>query len=318
MIEPPTVTIVVPVLNEEAHIDACLAAVDVQTFGEIIEVLVVDGGSSDRTVERAGAHPSVRVLDNPRRIQAAALNIAIAEAKGDVIVRVDGHCVIAPDYVERCVDALASTGAAMVGGAMTPTGVGWKQRGIAAAMSSPVGAGPARFHVGGPPGWVDTVYLGAYRTDVVRLAGGYADVAANEDAELAVRMEGHGGVWFDPSIRSTYTPRAEFTGVARQFFLYGRSRAATLRKHPASLSARQLPAPLLVLALLSPWRRRVVLTYGLLLGAQTAVVARRQGSVAAGFGLAVPLMHLTWGAGFLLGLIRPPAPLRSDGPESRD
>src|SRR5205085_3230075 len=98
----PTVTVAIPVLDEAPHIDACLRAVAAQTYGDVIEVLVVDGGSSDDTCALAARHPGVRVLHNPRRIQAAALNIALAAAQGEAFVRVDGHCLIAPDYVERC------------------------------------------------------------------------------------------------------------------------------------------------------------------------------------------------------------------------
>jgi glycosyltransferase involved in cell wall biosynthesis len=226
----PTVTVLIPTYQEAAAIDACLEAVAAQTYGAIVEVLVVDGGSDDETRALAGAHPGVAVLDNPDRIQAAALNIGIAAARGEVIVRVDGHCLIASDYVERCIAALDASGAAMVGGAMTPVAEGAVQEGIAAAMSSPFGAGPARFHTGGEAGWVDTVYLGAYRTDLVRQVGGYAtDVGVNEDAELAHRMAGHGGIWFDPTICSTYTPRSSLRAVARQFYRYGRSRASSSR-----------------------------------------------------------------------------------------
>jgi succinoglycan biosynthesis protein ExoA len=147
MMDRPTVTVAVPVLNEELHINHCLDALAVQTYPNIVEVLVVDGGSWDGTREMAGKRPGVRVLDNPRRIQAAALNVALGEAKGDVLVRVDGHCIIASDYVEQCVAALSRTGAAMVGGAMTPVGESPTTRGIAAAMCSPLGAGPGRFHI---------------------------------------------------------------------------------------------------------------------------------------------------------------------------
>jgi hypothetical protein len=191
----------------------------------------------------------------------------------------------------------------MVGGAMSPVANGWRHRGIAAAMASRVGAGPARFHIGGAPGWVDTVYLGAYRAEAAREVGGYAaEFAVNEDAEFAFRMKPRGGVWFDPSIRSTYTPRPDFVALGRQFFRYGRGRAATVRRHPGSLSPRQLAAPLLVLALLSPWRRPAALAYAGVVVAATAGVVRREGSAAAGFACALPVMHCSWGAGFLLGL----------------
>jgi hypothetical protein len=248
----------------------------------------------------------VRLLENPRRIQAAALNIALAEADGEVFVRVDGHCVIAPDYVERCVEALEETGAAMVGGAMNPVADEWLPRGIAAAMTSPLGAGPARFHVGGEGAWVDTVYLGAYATALARMVGGYReDVGVNEDAELAIRMRREGGVRFDPSIRSTYIPRSSVRAVVRQFYRYGRSRAATVRHHPADVAPRQLVAPLLVLGLASPWRRPVGAAYAAVIVAAGARQLARDPRSALGFSLALPAMHVPWGLGFLRGLLVP-------------
>ena len=302
----PTVTVAIPVLNEEAHLGACLDTLAAQTYSAVVEVLVADGGSTDATRSVAARYPGVRVLDNPGRIQSAGLNVALAAAVGEVFVRVDGHCTVAPDYVERCVDTLARTGAAMVGGAMRPVAEGWVQEGIAAAMASSAGAGPARFHVGGESGWVDTVYLGAYRTDLARQVGGYAtDVGVNEDAELAIRMAPRGGVWFDESIRSTYVPRSSLTAVARQFYRYGRSRALTVRRHPSSVAARQLAAPALVLALCTPWRRRVMVAYGAAVaaaGLRTMVCAPRS---AVGLTLSLPAMHLSWGAGFLRGLALP-------------
>ena len=298
----PTVSVVIPTYRESAHIEETLSAVRDQTYPRIVEVLVVDGGSDDSTRELAAVR-GARVLENPDQVQAAGLNIGIAAAVGEVIVRVDGHCTIAPDYVERCVESLGRTGAAMVGGAMSPI----RERGIPAAigmaMASPLGAGPARFHRGGPPGWVDTVYLGAYRRADAVAIGGYAtDVGVNEDAEFAIRMAPRGGVWFDPSIRSSYSPRETLRMVVKQFGIYGASRALTVRKHPSSLAVRQLASPLLVLGLCSPWRRRV-------LGAYLAVVAAeavRQAASAGRDGLLVapvlPAMHVPWGIGFLVGL----------------
>jgi hypothetical protein len=193
---------------------------------------------------------------------------------------------------------------------MTPAAHGRVQEAIAAAMGSPIGAGPARFHASTEPGWVDTVYLGAFWAADARAVGGYAeDVGVNEDAEFAIRLAPLGGVWFDPDIRSIYAPRADLAAVARQFYRYGRSRAATVRRHPRSLSPRQLAAPALVLGLASRWRRPV-------LGAYTAVVVgwgvagRSSRSPLAG--LVLPLMHLPWGAGFLVGLVcGPPRAIRA-------
>ena len=318
----PPVTVAIPVFNEGRHIDACLDAVEAQTYGNVVEVLVVDGGSTDATREivlRRGG--KVRLLHNPRRIQAAALNVALAEAAGQVFVRIDGHCTIAPDYVECCVETLSATGAAMVGGAMDPHGDGWLGEGIAAAMTSRFGVGPARFHLGGAPGWVDTVYLGAYPTALARTVGGYAeDVGVNEDAEFAIRMRPHGGIRFEPSIRSTYTPRGSLSAVTRQFYRYGRSRAATVRRHPGSIAPRQLVAPLFLAGLLSPWRRPVLAAYAAVLAVAAADQARRAPRAVPGLLVTLPAMHLPWGAGFFRGLVAGPpqvnVPAAASAPDS--
>jgi glycosyltransferase involved in cell wall biosynthesis len=306
------VSVLIPTYNEEEHLERCLASIEEQTSA-VDEVFVVDGGSVDRTREIARQHARVIVLDNPRRMQAAALNIGLAAATGEVIVRVDGHCVLERDYVERAVEALRSSGAAVVGGAMQPVGRTRIERAIAAAMTSPFGAGPARFHVGGSPGWVDTVYLGAFRSEVLRDAGGWAeDVGVNEDAELAHRLRDRGGVWFDPALRSQYMPRSSLRSLCRQFFRYGRSRAATVRRHPSSLAVRQLAAPALVVGLMSPRRRAVAMVYGGIVAVACTRACRREVDVAVPFAVALPLMHVSWGTGFLLGAITgPPRPRTS-------
>lgn len=305
----PTVTVAVPVLDEACNIEDCLTSVAAQGYAGVVEVLVVDGGSTDATPKLARRFPKVRVLDNPARIQSAGLNLALSQAVGEVIVRVDGHCRLAPDYVERCIEALETTGAAMVGGAMRPVGEGWLGSGIAAALTSRLGAGTARFHTGGASGFVDTVYLGAFRRRVAVGVGGFAsDLAVNEDAEFAIRMAPHGGIWFDRGIVSSYIPRRDLAKLGRQFFRYGRGRAATVRRHPRSLSPRQLAAPLLVLSLLTPWRLTVTGTYATLVGGRALLQLRRRPSSALGLLLAIPTMHLPWGAGFLLGLVDPARP----------
>jgi succinoglycan biosynthesis protein ExoA len=159
---------------------------------------------------------------------------------------------------------------------------------------------------------VDTVYLGCYSAEMARRKGGYRlDVGVNEDAELALRLGSDRGVWFDPAITATYTPRDSLPGLARQFYRYGVSRAATVRRHPRSLSPRQLAAPLLVLGLLSPWRRRVALVYGGAVAGRAVMELASDPASAAGLLLVLPTMHVSWGIGFLggaSGLGHPPGP----------
>lgn len=310
-------TVVVPTFNEERHLRATLDSVAAQTYPAIVEILVADGRSTDQTRDIAREFTGVRVVDNPARAQSAGLNRALDAAYGEITVRVDGHCVLADDYVERCVEALEGTGAAMVGGAMTPAPevscASATQRGIAAAMASRLGAGPARFHVGGKPGWVDTVYLGAFRTQAARAVGGYAeDVGVNEDAEFAIRMRAQGGIWFDPRIRSVYVPRSTVASLGRQFYRYGRSRALTARRHPRQVRLRQLAAPALVLGMLSRRRRQIAVAYASVVLVRAAREVGKDRGSALSFAAALPVMHFCWGVGFIRGVLVP----QSVGPAS--
>lgn len=303
--DPPSVAVLIPTYNEVNSIGQCLDAVAMQAYSGTIEVVVIDGGSTDGTTDHVATRPNVRLVRNPRRVQAAALNIGLRACSSDVVVRVDGHTLIASDYIERCVGALRDSGAAMVGGAMTPCASGSVRGGIAAAMSSRFGAGPARFHTGGAAGWVDTVYLGAYWRQQALEVGGYLEVSVNEDAEFAYRMSAFGGIWFDPSIRSQYSPRSTLSELSRQFFRYGRGRARTSIRHPRSVRLRQLVAPALVVGLISPFRQKVALAYVLGLATAATVDGRRLGRRLPAYIAALPVMHLSWGTGFLLGLFRP-------------
>jgi succinoglycan biosynthesis protein ExoA len=302
----PAATVVVPVLNEEQHLGACLDSIVAQDYPGELEILVVDGGSIDGSRSIAASYPEVSVLENPRGFQSAGLNIALAVARGQVFVRVDGHSTIAPDFVRRSVEALQRTGAAMVGAGLQPRKHGrWLQRSIAAAIVSPLGAGPAPFRRRGRSRWVDTAFLSSFWTSTARDLGGYdEDPNLNEDAEFAYRIAARGGVWYEESLASTYVGQGTLHGLAGQYYRYGRLRAGMVRRHPASLAARQLIAPLFLAALLSRRRRFVLLAYaGLLAG-----VAWRElpddPAAAAGLVGALPCMHVPWAMGFLAGLTR--------------
>jgi succinoglycan biosynthesis protein ExoA len=313
----PTVSIIIPVLNEGAMLEACLEAVTAQDYGVIEEIVVADGGSTDATREVASRFERVRIVENPRRSRPAGLNVALANATGDVLVRVDARTRLAPNYVSRCVEALESSGAAIVGGPMRYSCDNARERGIAAAMMSRLGAGPAEFRrLGGEPRFVDTVYLGAFRRKVIADLGGYDEWSGgNEDAELAFRAQSAGGVYLDPTIVSTYAVREGLRPLGRQFYRYGRNRARTVRKHPSSLSVRQLAIPVLAVGLLSPWRRAVGSAYVGVVLVRGAVEAIRDPTAAPVMMAALPTMHVSWGAGFVRGLLGPGVPRRTLVPE---
>jgi GT2 family glycosyltransferase len=274
----------------------------------------------------AGAFANVLVVDNPRRIRPAGLNAAIAAATGDVIVRVDARTALAPDYVERCVAALKLSGAAIVGGQMRYECHDARQRGIVAAMTSRLGAGPAAFRrEGGEARFVDTVYLGAFNANTIREMGGYDEWSGgNEDAELAWRAQDFGGVYLDPSIRSFYLGRDGLGSLARQFYRYGHNRARTIRKHPGSISYRQLAVPALFGGLVSPWRRKVLAAYVAGVLARGSMEFVSDPSAVPTLVAAFPTMHAAWGFGFARGITKrtgrqPPSPeSASDGNTSAD
>ena len=315
------VTIILPTYNEERHIDACLASVDAQTYGPSnLEVLVVDGRSEDHTRELASAWvdriPGLRVLDNPKRHQGAALNAGLAAAGNELIVRLDAHCRYADDYVERCVAALERTDATVVGGPMRPEGETPFGEAVAVATTTPISVGPGRFHHSEVEEWVDTVFLGAFRRDKILAAGAYDENIrqAAEDHELNFRItRGGGKILLDPTIRSVYHPRPTPVALWKQYHNYGQGKVSTLRKHGVLPTWRPIPPTLFVVGLLlgplwwqfEPTRVAFVVALGtyavVVLGTAAAKTGFRPGP-AMRTTAAIVIMHVSFGLGFLRGL----------------
>ncbi|MBA2529133.1 MAG: glycosyltransferase family 2 protein [Euzebyales bacterium] len=304
-----------PIRNEGGHLASSVAAVLAQDYPVGFEVVLAVGPSADDTAavaaRLAAGDPRVRVVGNPSGATAAGLNRAIAAARGEIIVRVDGHATLPPGYVRRAVELLDETGAVNVGGVMGAEGTTPFEQAVAAAMSSRFGVGDARFHYGGRPGPVDSVYLGVFRRDALAAAGGFDEAfVRTQDAELNHRLRAAGGiVWFSPELRVTYRPRGTMAGLARQYFDYGRWRRVVVRRHPESLRWRQVVAPLAVVANVSglalgiSGRRLGLLLPGTYLAAVlgASAVAGRQLPPAALARLpgVFAVLHHAWGAGFL-------------------
>ncbi len=341
--EWPLATVIIPVRNEAGSIADCLRAVQAQDYPpERLEIFVVDGGSGDGSreiVARATALDArFRRLDNPGGRVPVALNLGLAAAQGEVLLRIDAHTIVAPDYVRRCVERLRDSGAENVGGPMSPKGSSPLGRSIAAAMQCRFGVGPARFRYAREVEEVDTVYLGAFpRALFARIGGFNAAMVRNQDYEMNYRIRRAGGrILVDPAIRSTYLVRPDLPSLARQFYSYGYWKAQMLRRHPRSLRPRQLAAPALVAALAvaacatlaalcgvcrpqlpaaAVWLLPGVAALYLLASVGVSCsVAFRQGLRAA---LPLPAvfatMHLAWGAGFWVGVLLPPRLPPDDG-----
>jgi glycosyltransferase involved in cell wall biosynthesis len=316
--DTPLVTVVIPMRNEEAGIEACLASVLANRLPNgSFELLVLDGASDDRSPALvdaiAAGDPRLRRIPNPARLQAPAFNLGVAAARGRYLVRMDAHSLYADDYIAESVRLLEETGAENVGGVQRATGTTWLACAIAAAVSSKFAAGDAAYRNATTPSWTDTVYLGAWRTETLRRLGGMReDWAVNEDYEMNVRLRAAGGrIYLSPTIRSTYFVRASIPKLARQYARYGFWKVRTLLAHPSSLRWRQLVAPAFVLSLLAtPLTVALMGPLGaahLVLYAAANLLASLMTAAKSGWRLlpALPIIfltvHLSWGSGFLAG-----------------
>ena len=318
------VSILMPVRNEAGHIQRSLEAVLMQDYPpEHMEVLVADGMSEDGTrliVESyRAAHPNLRLVDNPGEIVPTGLNAALRVAQGEIIIRVDGHTIIAPDYVRQCVAALERSGADNVGGRMDALGQGGFGAAVARATSSPFGVGGARFHYSDSEEWVDTVYLGAWPRRVFEQVGLFdEELVRDQDDEFNYRLRENGGrILLSPAIRSVYTVRSMPHKLWKQYFQYGYWKVRVLQKHPRQMRPRQFVPPAFVLSLLAALALALVTPVGgwLLagiggaylaanLGAATLTAARRSWQHFLLLPMVYAILHLSYGSGFLVGLVR--------------
>lgn len=332
----PFVSIVVPTLNEERHIESCLASLIGQCEEGTYEILVMDGGSTDNTRDIVASfcerHSSVVLLNNPFRLQSAAMNLAarLASPQATVLLRADAHAHYAPDFVRCCVSALLRTGATSVVVPMqTQARPGaFQQASIAAAQSSRLGNGGSAHRTGGVSGFVDHGHHAAFDRSFFRSIGGYDETFThNEDAELDVRaIQAGGSVWMCAEAPVIYYPRDRLDRLARQYFRHGGGRARTLRKHNLRPRPRQLMPVVLLAGCLAgvavapfmPDLASLTLLYptACLSWGATQVIRQRDPRLIVG-GLALMTMHLSWGVGFLIGTARPsPGAIASIQPAS--
>ncbi|MFF1408325.1 glycosyltransferase family 2 protein [Streptomyces sp. NPDC058289] len=313
--QQPAVSVIMPVLNEERHLRNSVHHILGQEYGGEMEVVIALGPSRDRTDEIAAElvreDPRVHTVPNPTGRTPAALNAAIQASRHPIVVRVDGHGMLSPNYIATAVRLLEETGAQNVGGIMHAEGENPWEDAVAAAMTSRIGVGNAAFHTGGKAGPADTVYLGVFRREALEAAGGYnVEFVRAQDWELNFRIREAGGlIWFSPELKVQYRPRPSVRALAKQYKDYGRWRHVVARYHSGSINLRYLAAPAAVCAIaagvvvgaaVTPWA--FVLPAGYL-------AAITVGSVPAGKGLslkarlripvALATMHVCWGYGFL-------------------
>jgi glycosyltransferase involved in cell wall biosynthesis len=311
----PAVSVIMPVLNEERHLRNSVRHILEQDYPGELEVVIALGPSTDRTdaiaAELVAEDLRIHTVPNPSGRTPAALNAAIKASRHPVVVRVDGHGMLSPDYIATAVRLLDQTGAGNVGGLMYAEGENAWEEAVAAAMTAKIGVGNAAFHTGGAAAPADTVYLGVFRREVLEQAGGYnVEFIRAQDWELNYRIREAGHlIWFSPELRVSYRPRPSVRALAKQYKDYGRWRRVVTRYHRGSVNLRYLAAPAALLAnaagivvgaALTPWALVVPAGY---------LAAIALGSLPAGKGLsaaarlripvALATMHMCWGYGFL-------------------
>ena len=316
----PEVSIIMPVRNEAASLDAALASVCSQATEASIEVIVVDDHSTDSSrsiIERWVAQDErIRFVSNPRRGIPQTLNCGLEAARGRYLVRVDGHSIVPLDYVQRVLDHIRSGACEGAGGHKRAVGQGPFGRAAAAAHGSRFGIGNSKYHYSQRQELVDHIPFGAYITEQARAIGGWdEECSTNEDYDFDFRYQQSGGrLLFDPAIVFDWRVRETPARLAHQYYAYGRGKFRTFARHPSSLHLRWLVPPMLVVSLaagiLLSWTTPgcVLLavaggSYALFLAVGAAILGSRIGmQLAPHAALALGTMHLCWGTGFLISV----------------
>ena len=326
MTQWPDVAVVMPVLNEEKHLEAAVQAILTQDYAGQIQVVLALGPSTDRTDEVAtnicARDARVSTVQNPTGRTPEGLNAALDATTQEVVVRVDAHSELSDGYIRLAVETLQRTGADNVGGIMGARGVTNFEKAVAAAMTSRLGVGSASFHTGGNEGPTETVYLGVFKRSALERVGGYDPLFTRaQDWEMNHRIRETGGtVWFNPALFVTYRPRPSIRKLAKQYFEYGSWRHEVMRRHPETRlrksAMRYYAPPLAVLGItlgtiatfigsalqffpLAFWGILLPLGYLALTLLSSLTLVKRASSGAPWLPIVLATMQLSWGVGFL-------------------
>jgi cellulose synthase/poly-beta-1,6-N-acetylglucosamine synthase-like glycosyltransferase len=322
----PFISIVVPLLNDERYVERLIRSLLEQDYPhDRYEVLIADGGSTDRTLEvlrGLDVADRIRVLPNPRRTAPAALNVAIAAARGEIITRVDAHSYVAPDYLTCITRVMEETGEAVVGGPVRMDADTPFRRALVEALYSRVGVGSVPYRTLRQRAYVESLQTGSFRREVLEKVGPFDEsLAVVEDLDMNTRiLEAGYRLLLDPSIRFWYFPRPDLRALWKQIHMVGRVKARILRKHPRILKLKYLLPSALVGSItlslvLVAWG--VATGNGLAAGAFGLFLAAYVLGIVAfavtriprlGLGAArllgiLPVLHLGYGLGFLAGAV---------------
>ncbi|PJJ62345.1 glycosyltransferase family 2 protein [Compostimonas suwonensis] len=327
----PGVSYVMPVLNDVTHVRAAVDSLLGQRYDGPFEVTIALGPSIDGTTELvaelSATDERVHVIDNEVGSTPAGLNIAIRASRYPIVVRVDAHSVLPPDYTALAVETILRTGADNVGGVMAAEGTTAFEKAVARAYGSRVGLGGTPIHVGGAEGPAETVYLGVFRRESLLRVGLFdEEIKRGQDWELNRRLRRNGGtVWFTPALTVVYRPRASLPRLARQFLSTGLWRGELANRFPASNSVRYFAPPAMVLVVVlgtllglagvvqaasgvAPWLLigfAAPAFYALIVIVAMLAVGVRDGLRSSlWFLIVLPCIHFSWGIGFVLGFFK--------------
>lgn len=316
----PRVTAVVATYNEERHVLQCLDGLLHQAgVADEVEILVVDGGSHDRTIDLVRDHPEfgtrIQLLENPNHVQAFAWNIGMRAARGRYVTLISAHTEYDATYMATCIACMQQTGASNVGGVQVAVGDGRLGKVIAWAMQSPFAIGNGRFRYAQHAEFVDHVFTNFLETATLRQIGGYDEgFPVNEDCELNYRLRKAGyRIYCSPSIRVRYHVRPTIPRLMRQMYRYGFWRRRTQLRHPDYVPTRVYAPPLLLLGLiasatayaLTGWLPALALPAVycgfVAVGAARAVRDLKMASAALLAPPVISAMHLSYGLGWCVG-----------------
>lgn len=317
----PSVTVIIPVRNEQAHLVGAVESVLSQNYPGKLEITLAIGPSVDETdkvaKELASKHSNIKLIENRKGLTTAGLNLALELSTSDVIIRVDAHSELAPDYITRGVEILQETGSVLVGGVMSARGKTALQKAVAFGYGSRFGLGGGSYHVGGKAGEAQSAYLGIFDAKALKAVGGYDEkIVRGEDWDLAQRLKATGGkVWFSPELVVTYWPRSNIKALAWQFYSTGIWRGDLTRRAPGKASIRYFIPPVALLVLVGLMVLAAlgivgelefiipVALYLLLLSYASATAKNLNIPGRLAVFIALPVMHLSWAYGFWIGLV---------------
>ena len=315
------VLIVIPTLNEEDHIEACIQSLLGQG-GLNCATVVCDGLSTDRTREIVmglqDTYSELHFLENEKKLQSAAINHAVATMASPetrYVVRCDAHSLYPANFIADVMETLERTGAASVVTVMDSVGSTCFEKANAWAVDTPLGSGGAAHRGGAKSGYVDHGHHAGFDVDWFRKIDGYDEsFTHNEDAEYDHRLGLAGGkVYLNADIRIDYTPRGSIRALARQYYNYGKGRARNTLKHRIRPKIRQMIPVLALLGVIfgfamlpvTPWLALIPASYFVLLSCVSVAFAMIKKSLCGLWtGPALAAMHLSWGCGFLAGLMK--------------